>query len=307
MRPLFALAVGFAACLASDGRPCAAEEAGRVLVYRAADAGDLPERVRDVTEMAAGVITKRCAHAGFEGVAASRAADGRLEVKLPATLATSETAVRGLIERRGDVKFRLRAETAMEDEWRDRRLQAGAAPPDGYAWVPDAESPLQALVETPEAPYAAKLSEAIAKLEADKDKTSKDHAVQEQAAKDAYAALREVSRESVFSNIDIAAASVQRTISTIGALALMHRSVRFEFKEDRRAAFEKFTGDHVGRTLCVVVEGKVQFAPVIRSALPGAGEIRAPGTGYTEEEAKAMAALLECGPLPCRLVAEKGK
>ena len=59
----------------------------------------------------------------------------------------------------------------------------------------------------------------------------------------------------------------------------------------------------------VIVDGDVwlHVAPVINSAIPGAGELRAPGTGYTETEAQEMAAILECGPLPLRLVPRKEK
>jgi preprotein translocase subunit SecD len=84
-------------------------------------------------------------------------------------------------------------------------------------------------------------------------------------------------------------------------------SVRFEFKETRKAAFEKFTGGHVGRALAVVLDGKVHVCPVIKSAIPGEGQWIGPGNGYTDEEAAEIAALLACGPMPCNLVPEKGK
>ena len=48
----------------------------------------------------------------------------------------------------------------------------------------------------------------------------------------------------------------------------MHVAVRFELKEDRRAAFEKLTGENVGRGLCVLLDGKVHVCPAIKSALP---------------------------------------
>lgn len=308
MRALIWTATLLGALAFADRSPCSAGEPPRVLRYGVADAGAVPQMVRDKIDVALGVVRKRCAHAGFEGVTAARAADGdRIEVTLPAELAPSETSIRALIERHGDVRFRVRASTRMEDEYRDKRLNEGAAPPEGYSWIPDEQSSLQALVETPEAPLAANVSEAVAKLDAAKDADPKDREALDQAAKDALAAFRKACDRSVFSNLDVATATVRRAMSRIGAQSLMHVSVRFELKEDRRAAFEQFTGDHVGRVLCVVVDGKVHVAPVLNSALPGAGDLRAPGTGYTEEQARDLAAILESGPLPLKLVPEQEK
>lgn len=268
--------------------------------YRVEAWADGADVTPETLQATADVITKRLAHPGYpRGMPKVVVKDGGIQVVLSPDGTAEEDLYRHLVERRGDVEFRIRAKEATEDEHRDRRLQADAAPPPGFAWHVDEQNPLQALVEMPEAPLAAKLAEIAAK-------EPKDDA-QKAALAAAQADLDKVRAESVFTNADIGAASVRRAVSTVGAQWLMHVSVRFEFKEERRAAFEKFTGANVGRVLCVVVEDKVHVAPLIKSALPGMGEIRAPGTGYTDDQAREMAAILECGPLPLKLVPEKGK
>jgi preprotein translocase subunit SecD len=276
--------------------PCAADDDALVLVYKA-EAWDGREPAAADVRAAAAVVAKRCAHAGFDGVVAKALADsGPIEVRLPKAHAAEEAAIRALVERRGDVAFRIRAREKMEDEWRDKRLNAGEPPPKGYAWVPDEQSSLMALVETPEAPIVSKLDELMRPSNPRLDAS----------AVEAARELARVREESVFENADIARASVRRSMSTIGGQSMRHVAVQFEFKEDRKAAFEKFTGANVGRVLCVVVEGKVQTAPVINAAIPGAGLLRAAGSGWTDEQARDLAAVLEAGALPVKLVRAKG-
>lgn len=296
-RLLAATAVSLAALAVSDGAPCEAKDDVQVFAYRPASWTGADAPSAEVARAAADLVTRRCKHAGFEAVVATASKEGdRIDVRLDAAALESEAVLRRLIERRGAVEFRVRADKAMEDEYRDRRLQADAPPPAGFEWREQENDILQALVEVPEKPFAAKLAEVLKKSAADSAE-----------AKAAQADLDKALAADVFTNADVAAASVRRSLSTHGAQALMHVAVRFEFKEERRAAFEKFTGDHIGRGLCVVLDGKVHVCPAIKSALPGMGEIRAPGTGYTEEQAREMAAILECGALPCKLMPEKGK
>jgi len=300
-----ATSIALTVFLAAAVSVCAADDADRVLVYAPASWAPGMAASSDDVKATAAVVAKRCAHAGFEGVTADVAKDGKsVEVRLPKALVASEAAVRHLVERRGDVTFRVRASEKMEDEYRDKRLNEGAPPPEGYAWVPDAESSLQALVETPEAPVEAKIRKLAAAADT-KSGAEKDAA--EDAVEAATVELWTVCGESVFTNSQIASSTVQRSMSSWGAQRFMRVVVRFEFAEARRAAFEKFTAARIGRQLCVVVEGKVHVSPVINAAIPGAGELRAPGTGYTEGEAQEMAAILESGPLPCRLVPAKDK
>jgi len=291
--------LALAALLATDRAPCAAEDAPRVLAFSAVKwPGDSSGPNPATKKAACDLIVARCKHAGFDGVTASVGADGiGVEVRVPAGLAANEAAIRRLAERRGLFEFRIRAESGFEQEHRERTSE-GAPPPNGHGWIDDEHGGLRALIETPEKALHDKILELVSKDD------GKDRAEEWRAVK---ADLEKVEAASVFTNADIATATVQRSISTYGAMTRLRIAVRFEFKETRKAAFEKFTGGHVGRALAVVLDGKVHVCPVIKSAIPGEGQWIGPGNGYTDEEAQETAALLACGPLPCRLVAEKGK
>jgi len=72
-------------------------------------------------------------------------------------------------------------------------------------------------------------------------------------------------------------------------------AVRFELKNERKQAFHAMTRKAVGQHLAIMLDGKVQMAPVIKSALPGGGVI----TGkFSDQEAKELALLLNAGALP---------
>ena len=290
-----ALALSLSALVALGVRSSAAEDAPRVLAFRALALDVDAPASADAAKAAAAVVVKRCKHAGFDGVTVE-AKDGAVEVRVPAIHAASEADIRRLAEKRAAIEFRVRAKTAVEEEWRDRRLQAGTAPPPGLVWCEPVEGAVKVLVEAPEQTAAAKLDEA-------KKKDPADPA----AVKAAQDEVARVARESVFTNADVAASSVNRTMRSWGAQRFLHKGVRFEMKEDRRDAFEQFTGWKVGRDLCVVVDGKVRFCAPIPAAMPGSGELHGPGTGYTEEEARDLAAWLEAGPLPCRLVPRENR
>jgi preprotein translocase subunit SecD len=284
------IALGAAVLTVLRGSSTAAEDGARVLTLRAvAFDADAPAPV-EAAKAAAEVVAARCRHAGFDGVTAD-ATDGTVRVTVPTTHAADEPAIRRLAERRAAIEFRIRAKTSDEDEWRDRRLQSAAVPPAGLVWCEPLEGVSKILVEAPE-------EAAAARLEAANKKDPADPA----AVKKAHEELERVRRESVFTNADVGASSVQRTMRSWGAQRFLHKSVRFEMKEGRRDAFEQFTGWRVGRDLCVVVDGKVRFCAPIPAAMPGSGELHGPGTGYTEEEARELAAWLVSGPLPCRLV-----
>jgi hypothetical protein len=296
LRPLPS-AVALAAFLAAAVTVCAADDAARVLRLAGASLDSGGPVSLDAAKTAAALVVKRCAHAGIEGVTSADSADGKsVEIRIAPGTDAREADVRRFF-RRGFVEFRIRAATSVEDEWRDRRLQAGAEPPPQYAWRVPEQGSLQFLVETPERAAAAKVAALV------KKGAAQDSAEMTTALADVETARR----DSVFTNERIGAASVSRSMSTIGAQFLRHVSVRFEFKEDSRAAFEKFTGASVGRGLCVVVDGKVQVCATIQAAMPGNGELRTAGSGYTEGEAQEMAAILESGPLPCQLVPAKDK
>lgn len=257
-----------------------------VLVCKA-DVSDEP-----TLKSAADVVAKRCKHAGWDVAAVERTKDG-IRVRGGPAFAECEAQVRRLVERRGVVEFRVRAEGPVEDMWRDKRLNEGGAPPAGLEWRQPSDGAVQVLVEVPEAAFAARLDAA---------KKTNDATAVKSASADYDKALA----ESVFDNRQIATTSVQRTMKSWGAQRFLHVAVRFEFKDDRKAAFEKFTGDHLGRPLCVVADGKVLFAPKIGAALPGTGELTG-GATFGEDQAQELAAILESGPLPCGLTVASDK
>lgn len=74
--------------------------------------------------------------------------------------------------------------------------------------------------------------------------------------------------------------------------------VGFELRNERKDAFRKFTGKNVGRYMAIVLDGKCQMAPVIRSEIPGSGIIEG---NFTPEEAAKLALLLNAGALPVPL------
>ncbi len=254
--------------------------------------------VAEMTKNPADILAKRCAHVGLDGVTTSIREDGDVVARVPASLADGDAGVRRLAARTGFFELRIRAETTFEDEWRERRLAGAAKPPVGYAWCDPEDGALPILVEVPEADAAAKAESLLAQR------------VRPSLAEDWHAAelaLEKVLASSCFTNADVAAATVERSISTYGAYTRLRVAVRFELKDARKAAFEKFTGDHVGRSLAVVLDGKVHLCLPIKSAIPGEGRWIGPGTGYTDESAQETAALLACDPLPCRLVPENDK
>jgi len=74
---------------------------------------------------------------------------------------------------------------------------------------------------------------------------------------------------------------------------------------DKRGAgiFTKLTGNNVGRQLAIVLDDKVQSAPVIRDKIRGG---RASITGLdNDEEAKDLAIVLQAGALPTDLIAQE--
>jgi preprotein translocase subunit SecD len=76
--------------------------------------------------------------------------------------------------------------------------------------------------------------------------------------------------------------------------------VLFGFSDAKAREFEIWSGAHVNEYFAIVVDGKVQSAPYIQSAITGGlGEING---NYTETVAEELAAVLKGGQLPYPLV-----
>lgn len=74
--------------------------------------------------------------------------------------------------------------------------------------------------------------------------------------------------------------------------------VTFELKTAKKRAFHEFTRRNVGRLMAIVLDGRCQMAPVIRSPIPGQGIIEG---SFSAQEAGDLRLLLNAGALPVPL------
>jgi preprotein translocase subunit SecD len=76
--------------------------------------------------------------------------------------------------------------------------------------------------------------------------------------------------------------------------------VQFELSRAGGRLFQRFTGQHVGDYLAIVLDGQVMSAPVIRDRIGARGQIEM-GAGTPLEEARDLALVLRAGALPAKL------
>ena len=69
----------------------------------------------------------------------------------------------------------------------------------------------------------------------------------------------------------------------------------FTVAPEEKEAFRKYTADHVGRRLAILVDGKIVTAPYVNSELPGTGMIESGAQRWTEKEVADLAARLLAG------------
>lgn len=74
--------------------------------------------------------------------------------------------------------------------------------------------------------------------------------------------------------------------------------VTFKLKPNKKHAFHQFTQRNVGRLMAIVLDGKCQMAPVIKSPIPGEGIIEG---NFTTQQAGDLRLLLNAGALPVPL------
>jgi SecD/SecF fusion protein len=78
--------------------------------------------------------------------------------------------------------------------------------------------------------------------------------------------------------------------------------VSFHLTKEGAKAFGRMTGANVGKRLAIVLDGKVQSAPVVQSRITDAGRI----TGrFTREEANDLSIVLRAGALPAPIAIEE--
>ncbi len=84
----------------------------------------------------------------------------------------------------------------------------------------------------------------------------------------------------------------------VGQGQLGDPQINFELKPEGAIKFAKITRENVGKQLAIVLDGKVQTAPVIKTEISGgSGSISG---NYTVEEAQKTAMLLNSGALPIK-------
>jgi preprotein translocase subunit SecD len=256
---------------------CSPTMRGPVLVYRleTLDGGVAPD---DRIARAVAVIAERLNRAGYHAQVEASSDAGKLTIALRA-IAEPEAieAMRKLVERSGMLEFRIRAEPSEERQWMEMDEKNGGVQrlSDYYAWVPLSDE---------ERPIMQRVAGLI-------DKHSEDSI----AFSSAKTCLEETLRYDVFTGDQLVRAEVVRQTRQF--------AVAFEFKAERMASFEAFTGKHVGESLAIIIDGKVISSPKINSKLPGMGVISGGGAaGFTEAEAKDLAAILGAGTIPGRLV-----
>ncbi len=82
-------------------------------------------------------------------------------------------------------------------------------------------------------------------------------------------------------------------------------AIEFEMTRDGSRQFGRLTGDNINRRLAIVLDGKVQSAPVIKSQISDRGTITSDPAGFPAKEAEDLAIVLRAGALPAPLVLEE--
>ncbi len=85
------------------------------------------------------------------------------------------------------------------------------------------------------------------------------------------------------------------------------RVVGFALRKARVEEFRAFTASIVDRPLAIIIDGRVESAPIVREPLPGRAMISSGRDGFAEQEAENLATILRTAPLPCpiELVSEE--
>lgn len=293
---------------------------GSSLTYQAKAAeGDLaPEKVT----RAISVIEGRLNATGVAEISITPTQANEIVVELPGRTAEQIKDIKSLIQRNGQLSFRIQAEATEERKQRELFEASGGTvkPAAEYMWVPqkDAGRP-DMLVRTPEKPLEnqlkkilkkladaspeykaaqAKLDEAAGredvtpeqrqKLKADVDAVMKQLETGSADAKTARSKYEEAVRNEVFTGDQLDRTDIQTQ--------MMKTVVFFSFKDERKPYFGQFTEKHIKEVMAIILDGKVDSSPVINSKLPGEGIIEGgSATGFSPSEAKALAIVLESG------------
>jgi preprotein translocase subunit SecD len=96
-----------------------------------------------------------------------------------------------------------------------------------------------------------------------------------------------------FSGADL---DVSKILAVADTSSVGYWKINFGFAGDKAKEFETWSGAHINEFFAVVLDGKVQSAPYIKSAITGgSGEISG---SFTQTDAKYLATILQYGALP---------
>jgi len=293
---------------------------GSSLTYQVklAEGGDLDTaRVKRVID----VLDKRLNAIGVSEITMTPSQNGEIIIELPGRTAEQIKDIKSLVERNGSLEFRIQAEASEERKWREARDASGVKEPPEYMWVPMKNGGPDMLVKTPEHPIElemkkatnhretelrkAKSAELVAKGVVENSpefdaaihawKTSKEHddAMAEFKNTPEYKKLEkdfdEKKNDELFTGDQLVKTEVQHQPGQI--------VVFFSFKDARKPYFAQFTEKHTNEQMAIILDGKVDSAPIIHGRLPGEGVIEGGrgGTGFSETDAKALQIVLESG------------
>jgi preprotein translocase subunit SecD len=215
------------------------------------------------------VLRTRLNDAGFRSFALETEGQDRIRVLLPALHEAELDRALRLLTRPGRLEFRIvaREETAAgERAIRERAGDGYKGPPDGYAWFP-----VRTRVDTEGRPMLRKPSDR----------------------------LLEVDPANLFTGADFDPGELEVRPDQMG----IGYVVFFAIREARKDEFETYTGKNIRRQMAILLDGRIEAAPIIMQALPGSAVISGGGPrGFSEEEAEELVTVLRSGCLPARLV-----
>jgi SecD/SecF fusion protein len=82
--------------------------------------------------------------------------------------------------------------------------------------------------------------------------------------------------------------------------------VTFALRDARKSDFTAFTTKHVKRLMAIIIDRKLESAPVIQETLPGRGQISGGGMGgFSREEAMTLVTVLRSGSLDVEIVLQE--
>ena len=250
---------------------------GSSLTYQATAAeGDLTD---ERMKRAISVIDGRLNATGVTEISINYTQANEIVVELPGRTDAQIKDIKSLIERNGQLQFRIEAEESEQRKYLELRKQSGGLvkPPPQYEWFPTKDGG-EALIKTPEKPLLLD----VLKLR------KKGVAEDAPEMKAAVAKYEEAQRNEVFTGDQLVKTDIQhQTMQTV---------VYFEFKTERKDYFGAFTEKHVKELMAIILDGKIDSSPIINGKLPGEGVIQGGGTsGFKEAEAKSLAIVLESG------------